>query len=365
MGRLHYCLNGMSVTDQVIKFQRTRDSRDYLPIQLYYDDYKDHWYNQLEDYMDRITFESEFDFKLCRAVESFDSVYASELAKKNSYNFLGAFNGWFYKILMNWKSNVKTSAFRMKKRPAVQCPVCGRFVGRIDDEHLQHYKTLSDLPKFFVTDGKIYETMTAPRAHAVCWGDRTAAKMRALWSGDVKTYAGEKRRVTWPWWQDGKPMVVCPFTDDLLPIIDEKYLQSLPDQFSRYAEPMLFQSFIERHPTALIQSEVYSLDRTSGMREEDTLLRDYIAMDARVGGVTSGLDYASICSEKYGSDFEYAFRSIDECVTDPLDRNILKMVAGGYSIEDVADTLEMDKKEVRRRVRQIRENRELESRLAL
>jgi hypothetical protein len=364
MGKLHYCLNGEKVTEQVIKFQHSRSSRDYLPIQLYYDDYKDQWFNQLTDYMDRVTFEAEFDFKLCRAVDSFNGSHARALAQKNGWSFLGAFNRWFYKILSNWKSNVKTSAFRIKKRPAVQCPVCDRFVGRIDVEHLKHYKGLSDLPKFFVYKKQIYETTTTPRVQAVCWGEKTPAKWKALESGDVKAFSHEKRRVEWPWEKGGRRVVVCPFTRRLIPIIDEAYIRSLPDKYSRYAEPLAWEEFIERYPSAMIQTEVFSLDHSMMGEDGEVYLRDHVAIDKRVSSNESTLDYEMVCKDNVSSQFEYVFRAISDCVDDDVDQDILKLLAGGYTVDDVADTLEIEKTEVRRRIRSVRDNnKELEQRL--
>ena len=119
MSKLHYCNNGKPVTEQVVIYQETKDTRDYLPIQWYYDNYKDHWFAQLSDYMDRMTFEAEFDYKLSVAVGLFKATTAKRLQDKNGYGNIGAFNGLFYKILSNWKSNVKSAAFRVKRRPSI------------------------------------------------------------------------------------------------------------------------------------------------------------------------------------------------------------------------------------------------------
>ena len=140
MSRLHYCWNGRPVTDQVILYQETRDNKDYLPIQIYYDDYKDHWFSQIEDYMDRQEFESDFDYKLACAVNSFEKEKAKKLQVEKGYNPIGAFNGLFYQILSNWKSNIKTSSFRLKKRPA-KTPwpeLLGRLRGYIQLQKSQH-----------------------------------------------------------------------------------------------------------------------------------------------------------------------------------------------------------------------------------
>lgn len=355
MSKLHYCLNGTSVTDQVLKFQKSNNSLDYDQVKKYYDEYKEHWYSQISDYMDRTTFDSEFDFKLCRAVESFKIETADSIAASKGYTRLGAFNGWFYKILSNWKSNVKTSTFRLKKRPPVQCPVCGRYVTRIDSEHLEHFRSISDLPKYFVHDNEIFETSAVPRMNAISWGEKTQAKWRDLQRARIKDYTSEKKRVSWPWYlPNGKKGVMCPFTKNIIPAITIEYLRGLANSYSRYAEPMSWEVFVEKYPSSLIQSEIYSLDQS--MKEDGgkkMVLRDRISKHISQSG---GFDYTQMCDGKIPAEFEHVFFTIEKMVSNAIDRDILKLIAVGYSIEDISDTLGIDRKEVRRRMRLVRDS---------
>jgi len=361
MSRLHYCYNGRSVTDQVILYQDTRDSKDYLPVQIYYDDYKDHWFAQIEDYMDRQEFESDFDYKLACAVNSFREGKAKKLQQEKGYSAIGAFNGLFYQILSNWKSNIKTSSFRLKKRPAVQCPVCGRNVGRIDEKHLQHYKSPRDFPKYVVFEGQIFECATQPKVYLTCWGDKTNAKLRALQSGDTKSFAIDKRRVRWPWkLPDGAKGVLCPFTKKIVPQINDDHIRSLPNEYSRYAAPLTWEQFNESHPTAHIQSEIFDLHHLVG-QDEGSCVGDHIAEDCRLGESAEAMDFNSIMEGKASPAYEYVFYIIDQNVDDSTDRGILKLASAGYSVDDIAESLSMTKKDIRTRIRAVKENKEFEN----
>lgn len=356
VSNLHYCFNGVSVTDQVIQYQETREPEDYIPIQSYYNEYKEVWYLQVEDYMDRVTFDSEFDFKLCKAVNSFKIETADRIASKKGYGRLGAFNGWFYKILANWKSNVKSSSYRLKKRPGTQCPICGRFVGKIDVEHLQHYRAISDLPRYFVWRGEIYEMSTVPRVQAVSWGEKTLTKWKALQKSNFRDFAHEKKRVPWPWrFEDGTKGVMCPFTKKIIRQIDDEYLRSLPEKYKRYAESMSWERFIEIYPTSLIYTEIFSLD-CSNSRDNESQLRHRVSADHKNVNSGSYLDHSSICSGVIPLAFEDVFNTIDHIVLNESDRDILKLIASGYAIDDIAETLEVGKKEVRRRLRVVRDS---------
>lgn len=355
MSKLHYCINGTPVTDQVITYQKSRKSEDFLPVMMYYDNFKDVWFAQLEDYMDRMTFESEFDFRLFKAVDSFDSAAAQSNSSTKGLDFLGNFNRWFYKILMNWKSNVKTSSFRLKKRPAVNCPICGRSVGRIDEEHLKHYKSVSDLPKYMVWKGDIYEVFSNPRVYAVTWGKKTNQRFDALQKGENKEFLPEKRRVRWPWrMRDGKRGVLCPFTKRIVSKIDDDYLRALPDKYNRYAPIVAWEEFVTNHPTALIQSEIFSIDRP--LEKDEETLRDTVSCNSRMGSVNISLDYEAITRGVVTPEFEHTFKAIDKCVKDKTTASILKLISAGYTIEDVCETLELDKKDVRNRMKNVRQS---------
>ncbi len=357
MSKVNHCLNGKPVTEQVVLYRDFRRAQDFLPILLYYENYKDVWFAQLKDYMDRMTFESEFDFKLVHSINTFNPEHAEENAIAKGLSKLGNFNRWFYKILTNWKSNVKTSSFRMKKRPPVTCPVCGRKVGRIDELHLQHWKAKSDLPRFMFWKNKIYEVVTKPAVYAVMWGDKTAAKWRDLQSGELKEHKDKKRRVRWPWrLSDGQRGVLCPFTKRIVAEINEDHIRSLPDKHSRYADVVSWEEFASRHPTSLIQSELYSLDHSTSRNEESFMGQ----MIADVKPSDEAIDYKSIQDGKVPTRYEYTFSTIEQCVADEIDRNILKLISSGYEMDDIAEALSMEKKEIRRRIRGIRDCKELE-----
>ena len=359
MSKVNFCLNGTPVTEQVIIFKQSGKAEDFLPIMLYYENYKDHWFAQLEGYIDRSAFESEFDLKLLYAINKFDADFAQQNASKKGLSFQGNFNRWFYKILTNWKSNVKTSSFRVKKRPPVTCPICGRQVGRIDEEHLRHIKGLGDLPRFMVWAENIYEVISAPRVYAVTWGQKTTTKWQALNDNRLKEFADDKHRVRWPWrLPDGKRGVLCPFTKHVVPIIDELYLRSLPDKFRHYAEQVSWEDFVREYPNALIQSEIYSLDRCA-MEDDGTALHDYVADNRHLHGGDDPLDITML-DQSTTTRYEYTFQTIEQCVEDLIDRRILKLIAAGYVLDDIAETLDIDKKDLRKRIRGIRNCKQLE-----
>lgn len=348
MARLHHCADGTPITDMVLRYQKDRKGEDYLAVYRYYDNFKDKWYLELQDYLDRSTFDAEFDFKLCRAIDSFDAEQALQLCEKYKWSSLGAFNRWFYACLRNWKSNVKTSAFRQKKRPAVQCPICGRYVPKIDEQHLAHIKTKSDLPKVFSWKGEIYSVVTTPDSHATLWGKYTHKKLVQINSGNVKGL--KKERITWPWFdKDGSRVVVCPFTKKYVEELSNDYIATLPKQHNRYAEPYTWQDFVEGFPNpVLIQSEIYSLDFHSA--DEDTSLHNNIAVSDEV----AALRHEDIESGKISIVYEHVFHLIESTITDEIDQKVAKLVAIGYSDIDIASVLEIDKKEVRQRKRDLR-----------
>ena len=350
MSKLHYCLTGRSVTDQVMLYKNTRDCKDYLPIQIYYDNFKNCWYSQIEDYIDRVTFDSDFDYKLSVAVNAFKMKTAKKIQKQKGYTAIGAFNGFFYQILSNWKSNIKTSSYRIKRRPSVQCPICGRMVGRLSMEHLQHVKSIKDLPKFLVWSGDIYEVCASPRLYATSWGENTNAKWSHLNNNDTKSFLCCKHRVRWPWkMDDGDSGVMCPFTHKIIKQIDDEYIKSLPNKYSRYADPISWELFIEKYPNTLMQSEVYDLSYI--VNDNDGQLQDYIDKNHRINIPSASVDYDKIKCGDIPLAFENAFYIIDNCVEDEVDKEIFKLIAGGHSIEDISNVLGMNRKEIRTRIK--------------
>lgn len=353
MSKLNYCNNGNAVTDQVLMFQKTEKSDDFIPIMEYYNSYKDIWFAQLEDYIDRTSFDAEFDFRLFKAVRSFNGEAAQKNSKTKGLDYLGNFNRWFYKILMNWKSNVKTSSFRLKKRPGVDCPVCGRTVGRIDDEHLQHYKRVSDLPGFVTWKGIIYEVFTTPKVTAISWGKRNQSKIDALLLGNVKPYQNEREKVEWPWrLKDGKRGVLCPLTKKIVSKIDDEYIKYLPENLNRYATPMSWNDFTRNYPSSIIQSEIFSLDHSMSDKSSDSF-SDVVA-SKKLG--TLDMDSDSVIKGLTSPDFEHAFKAIDNCVKDTTDANILKLLAVGYDLDEICNVLKIKKNNVKTRIKKIKQD---------
>ncbi len=352
MTKLHHCADGTPVTEKVLEYQKNRKGDDYLPVYRYYDHFKDKWYLELQDFLDRSTFDADFDFKLCRAIQSFDEVQARLLCEKYKWSFLGAFNRWFYAVLRNWKSNVKTSAFRQKKRPSVQCPVCGRYVPKIDEVHLAHIKTKSDLPKAFSWKGDIYSVITTPDSHATCWGKYTHKKLVKINSGEIKGFA--KERIEWPWYtKDDRRGVVCPFIKKIVPDLSNEYIASLPKKHNRYAQVMSWQDFVEEFPNpVLIQAEIYSLDYNAA--DEDAYLRENIAISQS----ESGIGHQDIEENRIPLSYEHVFQLIESSIEDEVDQKLAKLVAIGYSDNDIVSVMKIDKKEVRQRKRDLRSHSE-------
>lgn len=343
MSKLNFCADGTPVTEKVLKCQKTRSSEDYLQVLNYYSNYKDRWYGDIQDYIDRETFDADFEFKLCRAIDTFDIEQALVLCEQYKWSSIGAFNRWFYAVLRNWKSNVKTSAYRQKNRPAVTCPVCGRSVQKIDEFHLAHYKTKSDFPRAFTWKGNIYSVEIEPGMHAYCWGEYGKVKLHQINNDKSKNH--KRNLVAWPWFlPDGSKGVMCPFTHKMVSVIDFEYIKSLPNKFNRYARPVSWQDFVEEFPfPMLIQSEIYSLDYHTA--DKDMALRDNIAIEQQ----NESLSYEDLDSQRVTPQYEHAFYLIDQHIPDEVDRKILKLISIGYMDEDIAHVIGMDRKEVRNR----------------
>lgn len=339
--RLHYCDNKVSVTDQVIRYQKNRTNANFLPIKRYYDNYKEVWFKQICDYLDKDTFNSDFEFKLLRAVNGFDEKEAKKFASKYGWSFIGMFNRWFYRILSNWKSNIKTSSFRIKRRPPVICPVCNRLVGKIDVEHLKHFKTSKDLPRFLEYKGMIYPVYINPRKQAMSYGYYYPKKLENMNNGSVKRYLKKKKPTKWPWFTEAhKKGVICPFSKKIIVQINEDYIKTLPKKYRHYAKPITWQDFIELHPSSLIQSEIFSLDFSNNENEDsfgDQVVEDFKCQQ----------------TSKKSADL---FDMIDMFVDNKQDREITKMFASGYSTEDISKIMQINKPDIKRRIGFLKDN---------
>lgn len=345
---MHICKNGVCVTDQVIKYQETNSNEDYVPIKEYYDNYKDIWYSQMSTYFDKLSFDAEYDFKLCRAVLSFDSKKAKKLAKKNNWTLIGMFNRWFFRILCNWQSNVKALDVRVKRKPSIQCPICGRFVPKIDSEHLAHFKTVRDLPKFFVWKKHIYETSKVPKIFTTTYGEYSKEKWHGIRKGKTKDYASEKSKVPWLWFiEEGKKGVVCPYTHAVVPFIDNNYIRTLPEKYRHYAACYTWHDFLSEFPSHLIQHEIYSLEF---FETNDLPLKDKFSTPEREDAHTF-INYEMICQEQIPLEYQDVFHMIDQRITDDVSRAILKLVTVGYTPVDIAEELNLERKEVRSRIK--------------
>ena len=72
------------------------------------------------------------------------------------------------------------------------------------------------------------------------------------------------------------------------------------------------------------------------------------------------LDFDDVVSGKTPVIYEYVFHVIDQNIEDDTDKHILKMISAGYSVDDVADSLELSKKDVRTRMRAVKEDKDFE-----
>lgn len=351
---LNVCSNGMCVTDQALLYKKTRENDDFLPVKEYYDNYIDVWYSQVTRYIDLPTFTSEYHFKLCRAIDRFDIDRAEKLADSNGWSREGMFNRWFFRITANWIANIKSTAFRSRKHPSIICPVCGRATPRIDADHLQHYKTNKDLPRWVTWKGEVYEVAKTPKPFLWCFGPYSRKTIMALSHG--KRSSVPKRRVPWPWfYENGERAVFCPFTKKMVTEINDEYLRSLPDRFSRYARIMTWEEFVEEFPNHLIQNEMYSLDYLEG--DETAKLSEYLASTS---SDTEGVDFVMVQSGDVPIAYTDAFLSIDQCFEDPMDRTVLKLSMIGYSPSDMAERLHLKRRDINARMKQIREGEQAE-----
>lgn len=350
MSQLHHCNNGTPVTDQVILYQQTRDNDDFIPIYEHYESYKEVWFRQLCDYLDRESFNSEYDYKLARAVDLFDEKKARALSKKFNWSLLGMFNRWFYHILSNWKSNIKASSMRLKNRPSVLCPVCGRWVGKISAEHLQHYKGTRDLPKYVIYNEEIFATTLIPLGKVVSFGKYSRKKMISLNQGRV---FGKKKK-GWPWkLPNGKSGVFCPLTKKIVSEITDDYIKSLPDKLNRYSTPYAWETFIEEFPNTLIQADIYSLDKQI---DAELSFGDQVPKDwkIRATGLDLNIEQIREIDREDLLKYENVFYFIDQYIEDTTDREIMKLLAVGYAAEDISSELNIAKAEVRDRIAAIR-----------
>jgi hypothetical protein len=204
------------------------------------------------------------------------------------------------------------------------------------------------LPKAFSWKGNIYSVVTVPDSHATCWGKYTRKRLTKINNGDIK--GGQKERIKWPWYtKDGTRGVVCPFTKKIVPELSNEYIAKLPKQHNRYAKVMSWSDFVEEFPNPiLIQAEIYSLDYNAA--DEDASLHANI----EVSQSETRMEHSDIEHNRVSLSYEHVFHIIETTIEDEIDQKIAKLVAIGYSDNDIVSVLKVDKKEVRQRKKDIR-----------
>lgn len=350
----------LSVNECVMKYQATKDQKYYLMVLKHYAKYKEYWYQRVSEYIDRRSFDSEFALKLYQAICHFDISKALDLTRTKQTSQDGMFNRFFYQSMIHWKANIKSSCYRVKNRPCVLCPICGRWTTKIDEEHLKHYKTVKDLPRAFAYEGKIYQTRRTPGEFIASWGGYSGRKLHSI--NDMSNKWTQKK-VDWPWHdKDGHRLVVCPYTKSLIPKIDNAYLKTLPDKYNRYATPMTWLEFDGMYPNTMLDTEIYSLEYQSDSENEEFLV-DNIEQDIRLARNEDLSDKQRTISNGLGSQYESLFLLIDSSLFDEKDRQLLKLIATGHENEEIAEFLQLNRKELSLRIENIRSKKDIEETL--
>lgn len=355
---LNICKNGKTVVDQVLRYKLLQDLGSngqlledaFLPIKEYYDEFKLVWFNQVSKYIDYPTFVSDFEFKLIRAVDTFDIVRAESLASKNKWSLKGMFNRWFFSIIKNWVRNVHTQGFGSKKRPHVQCPVCGKFVPKIDEEHLLHLRTTSELPSVIRYNNKIYNTYIKPKKSTVCWGDFSKQKMIDLCEGKRNGYT--KNSIKWIWkTEDGLPGVLCPLTNKIVKEINNQYISDLPKNLKHYAEPVEWSTFNTNYPNTILYVDPCSLDQ----EKEDHNVSFYEQLIAPESG--SSVDVSELKNFSIPPNVKYqdTFALIDSHIGDKVENNICKLLCMGVPIDEIGNKIKESTKVVKSKIKHIQE----------
>ena len=194
--------------------------------------------------------------------------------------------------------------------------------------------------------------ITTPDTHATCWGKYTHKKLAKINDEEVKNL--EKERVEWPWYtKEGTRGVVCPFTKKIVPNLSNDYISTLSKAYNRYAKVVTWQEFAEEFNPVLIQAEIYTLDYNSA--DEEPSLRGSI--EIKQSELTEEMGHEDIEQNRISSSYEHVFHLIETTIEDEMDQKIAKLVAIGYSDNDIVSVLQIDKKEVRQRKRDLRTHR--------
>lgn len=352
-----FCSDGVSVDAKVSEFQKTRRSDEFVYISRYYDDYKDYWYRQVEELIDRDEFDRDWGSRLLHSIDTYNEAKAIQICRTHGWSMAQKFNRWFYRALKNWISNINTQSFRTKRRPGIICPICFREVGKIDEQHLEHRRTTKDLPRAFEFNGVVYKTMLKPRKKARMF---TCSLKEALKYSKIK-----HRTVSckWPWHIDGNKGVMCPFTHNIVPYIDNEYISKLHYKYRHYAKKTSWFEFHEAFPSYMVHNDVLSIDFTSGKNNKDMVFVNNIGVNRRFMGSTIP-SYATLVVQMNAMnapvEYEYAVTAIDNNVDDKIDKDILRYMMIGYDERDICEELEITRKELKARVEVLSGNKKLE-----
>jgi len=234
-------------------------------------------------------------------------------------------------------------------------------VSKIDVVHLQHYKTLKDLPNAYLYQGIIYQTRSRPGKFLTIWEKGNYPKLQRINDGDDKKIS--KKKIDWPWFaEDGTPVVRCPFTKKKIRLISKEYIMNLPEKYSRYAKPMSWFEFDQNFPNTMLEADVYSLERESdpidGAEFGTKIYQDY-----RITQNQPEKTIGELKLDQASDIYENVFKIIDEQVSSATDRKIMKLIAMGYSVEDITDALEIAGKEIGKRMRSMKQLTDLEESL--
>jgi len=355
------CVDGVPVDKKVRSFQLTRNPNDFLMIQQYYDDYKEHWHKKVEDLIDMEEFEREWYHKLLHSIETYHEDKAIMICRVKGWSLNHKFNRWFYSALRNWICNIKTQAFRIKKRPGIVCPICLREVSRIEERHLAHIRTTKDLPKIFQWENETYRTCLKPR--------KQVRRYVCTYKEAKKDPRQKTVPVNWLWKLPfGEPGVVCPFTKKIISILDDEYLLLLPKKYKHYAKPYTWFEFQEEFPSYLIYSELMSLDfsetTTSNKNRvfADQVGSNYRLLKADFPSYTCEYNYLGK-GRSSPAEYEYAVLAVENCVENKTDREILRYMMIGYDAKDICEELAISRNEFKSRIVELRSNKNLEKTL--
>lgn len=346
------CADGISVDEKVKKFQENRSSDTFEQIGKYYDDFREFWYKQVNEYIDREDFDREWSTKLLHSVETYKEDKALDICRSNGWSMTQKFNRWFYRALKNWICNIKTQAFRTKRRPGILCPICYREVPKIEERHLSHIKTTKDVPKAFEYKGAVYKTFLKPKKEAKIF----EGSLKEV----LKTHNVKALNVQWPWYLDtGEIGVFCPFTKRIVSSITDEYISTLPDKFKYYAKPYTWLEFQQEFPSYMVHSEIMSLDY-SGNEKNNRVFMDSVKTNKRILGGAFPSYLCSVSELDLSIEYEYVIDAIEKNVLDEIDKDILKYIIIGHDIRYVCDELGITRKEIKDRLVNLKKNKSLE-----